>query len=64
MLVQSHGDSLSAAAHCYTLLYLSVLYAAGQSVAVVGVVATVGSIGAVVLELQPLLLQVFYHELL
>ena len=64
MLVQSHGDTLSAAAHGYTLLYLTVLYAAGQCMAVVGIVATVGSIGAVVLELQPLLLQVFYHKLL
>ena len=64
MLVQGHGDTLSAAAHGYTLLYLTVLYAAGQSVAVIGIVATVWSIGAVVLELQPLLLQVFYHKLL
>ena len=64
MLVQSHGDSLSAAAHGYTLLYLAVLYAAGQCMAVVSIVATIGSIGAVVLELQPLLLLVFYHELL
>ena len=64
MLVQSHGDTLSAAAHGYTLLYLSVLYATGQCMAVIGIVATIGSIGAVVLELQPLLLQVFYHELL
>ena len=56
MLVQSHGDSLPTAAHGYTLLYLSVLYAAGQSVAVIGIVATIRSVGAVVLELQPLLL--------
>ena len=40
MLVQSHGDTLSAAAHGYTLLYLTVLYTAGQSVAIVGIVAT------------------------
>ena len=64
MLVQGHGDSLSAAAHGYTLLYLTALYAAGQSVAVIGIVATIGSVGAVVLELQPLLLQVFNYKLL
>ena len=64
MLVQGHGDTLSAAAHSYTLLYLTVLYTAGQCVAIVGIVATIRSIGAVVLELQPLLLQVFYHKLL
>lgn len=64
MLVQGHGDTLSAAAHGYTLLYLTLLYAAGQCVAVVGVVTAIGGEGAVVLELQPLLLQVFYHKLL
>ena len=64
MLVQSHGDTLSAAAHGYTLLYLTVLYATGQCMAVISIVTTVRSIGAVVLELQPLLLQVFYNELL
>ena len=64
MLVQSHGDTLSAAAHGYTLLYLTVLYAAGKCMTVIGIVATVGSIGAVVLELQPLLLQVFNNKLL
>ena len=64
MLVQGHGDSLSAAAHGYTLLYLTVLYTAGQCVAEIGIVAAIGSIGAVVLELQPLLLQVFYYKLL
>jgi len=64
MLVQGHGDTLSAAAHGYTLLYLTVLYAAGQCVAVVGVVATIGSIGAVVLVLQPLLLQILLDKLL
>ena len=64
MLVKGHGDALAAAAHGYTLLYLTVLYAAGQSVAIIGIVATIRSIGAVVLELQPLLLQVFYNKLL
>ena len=64
MLVQGHGDSLSAAAHGYALLYLTLLYAAGQGVAVIGVVAAIGGEGAVVLELQPLLLQILLNKLL
>lgn len=64
MLVQGHGDSLSAAAHGYALLYLTVLYAAGQCVAVVGVVTAIGGEGAVVLVLQPLLLQILLNKLL
>ena len=64
VLVESHGDAFSRTAHGNAAFHFTSLDAFSQLVTIGGIVATVFSVGAVVLIFNALLLQVALDELL
>lgn len=64
MLVQSHCDAVAGTADGYSRIHLTALHRQRARVGIIGIIATLSSVCAEVLDSQPPLLEMAFHNLL